>query len=162
MILSGISIHMLTGDNGIIINAQDAKMKTQKEEAREKIQLEVFESVDYYGDIALGTLETKLKTNENADVTSIEDIQIDNALTGKISLDGYDFYVDENGKVLDYDGPVGTPTPEKSTKTAFSRANGRIDIVFLNGTGYNITETPNVPALDNVFRDTFRKQVFNK
>ena len=140
---------MLTGDNGIIRNAQEAKVKTEKESAREQIQLEVIGALDNYGDVKLATLKTNLQTNENADVTSIEDIQIDNALTGKISLDGYDFYVDENGKVLDYDGPVGTPTPEKSTKTAFSRANGRIDIVFLNGTGYNVTETPNTPALDN-------------
>ena len=83
---------------------------------------------------------------------------MDDAQTGKISLNGYDFYVDSNNNVLDYSGPVGTDTPEKSTKSAFSRANGRIDIVFLNGTGYSVTSTPNKPALDNtmvpVYYDT--------
>lgn len=74
---------------------------------------------------------------------------MDDAQTGKITLNGYDFYVDNNNKVLDYSGPVGTDTPEPSTKTAFNRANGRIDIVFLNGTGYSVTSTPNKPALDN-------------
>ena len=96
----------------------------------------------------LQTLKTEL-TEINADVTSIEDILIDNAKTGKITLNGYDFYVDNNNRVLDYNGPTGTQTPEVSEKTAFDRANGRIDIVFLNGTGYSITETPNKPALDN-------------
>lgn len=105
----------------------------------------------------MSTLKTKLE-NINADVKDIEDILIDDALTGKITLNGYDFYVDSNNNVLDYSGPVGTDTPEKSTTTAFSRANGRIDIVFLNGTGYSVTSTPNKPALDNtmvpVYYDT--------
>ena len=84
---------------------------------------------------------------------------VDDALTGKITLNGYDFYVDSNNNVLDYSGPVGTDTPEKSTTaTAFDRSNGRIDIVFLNGTGYSVTSTPNKPALDNtmvpVYYDT--------
>ena len=93
-------------------------------------------------------LKTKLD-NINADTSSIDDIMMDDALTGKITLNGYDFYVDSNNNVLDYSGPVGTDTPEQSNTTAFSRANGRIDIVFLNGTGYSVTSTPNKPALDN-------------
>ena len=119
--------------------------------------MEVLGSFSKYGDISLSTLKTKLD-NINADTSSIDDIMMDYALTGKISLNGYDFYVDSNNNVLDYSGPVGTDTPEQSTTTAFSRANGRIDIVFLNGTGYSVTSTPNRPALDNtmvpVYYDT--------
>ena len=138
--------------------ATDAKIKTEKESAREQIGLEVLGSFSKYGDISLSTLKTKLESI-NADVKEIEDILVDDALTGKITLNGYDFYVDSNNNVLDYSGPVGTDTPEKSTTaTAFDRANGRIDIVFLNGTGYSVTNTPNKPALDNtmvpVYYDT--------
>ena len=139
---------MLSGNNGILNRAGEAKDITIKEGAREQIGLEVLGALDNYGDVNLQTLKTEL-TKINADVTSIEDILIDNAKTGKITLSGYDFYVDNNNRVLDYNGPTGTQTPEVSEKTAFSRANGRIDIVFLNGTGYSITETPNKPALDN-------------
>ena len=139
---------MLTGDNGILQRAGQAKDMTEKEGAREQIGLEVLGALDKYGEVNLQTLKTKL-AEINADVTSIEDIMQENALTGKITLSGYDFYVDNDNRVLDYNGPEGTPTPKTSTEKAFDRANGRIDIVFLNGTGYNITETPNKPALDN-------------
>ena len=148
LLLAGISVLMITGDNGLIRQASVAKENTKKEAAREQIQAEVLRSFDKLGDLKLSYLKTKL-SNLNADVTKIEDIMIDDALTGKISLNGYGFYVDNNNNVLDYSGPEETPTPEISSNTAFSRANGRIDIVFLNGTGYNITETPNNPALDN-------------
>ena len=139
---------MVTGNNGIIGRAGEAKERAEKEDAREQIEAEVLESFDKFGDFSLSKLKTKL-TKINADVTNIEDIMQEDALTGKIILSGYGFYVDKNERVLDYNGPEKSPTPEQSTKTAFSRANGRIDIVFLNGTGYNITETPNKPALDN-------------
>ena len=139
---------MLTGNNGIIGRAGEAKERAEKEDAREQIETEVLKSFDKFGDFSLSKLKTKL-TKINADVTSIEDIMQEDALTGKIILSGYGFYVDKNERVLDYNGPEKSPIPEQSTKTAFSRANGRIDIVFLNGTGYNITETPNKPALDN-------------
>ena len=148
LILAGISVQMLSGNNGILQRAGEAKEITIKEGAREQIELEVLSALNNYGDVNLQTLKTEL-TEINADVTSIEDILIDNAKTGKITLSGYDFYVDNNNRVLDYNGPTGTQTPEVSEETAFSRANGRIDIVFLNGTGYSITETPNKPALDN-------------
>ena len=139
---------MVTGNNGIIGRAGEAKERAKKEDAREQIETEVLESFDKFGDFSLSKLKSKL-TKINADVTSIEDIMQEDALSGKIILSGYVFYVDKNERVLDYNGPEKSPTPEQSTKTAFSRANGRIDIVFLNGTGYNITETPNKPALDN-------------
>ncbi len=139
---------MVTGNNGIIGRAGEAKERAKKEDAREQIETEVLESFDKFGDFSLSKLKSKL-TKINADVTSIEDIMQEDALSGKIILSGYVFYVDKNERVLDYNGPEKSPTPEQSTKTAFSRANGRIDIVFLNGTGYNITETPNKPTLDN-------------
>ena len=148
LILAGISIQMLTGDNGILQRAGQAKEMTEKEGAREQIGLEVLGSLDKYGEVNLQTLKTKL-AEINADVTSIEDVMEENARTGKITLNGYVFYVDNNNKVLDYNGPEKSTIPQQSTKNQFDRANGRIDIVFLNGTGYNITETPNKPALDN-------------
>ena len=148
LILAGISIMMLTGNNSIIKRAREAKDGTDKEGARELIGHEVLDSLDKYGDVKIQTLKTKL-ADLNADVTKIEDILIDNAQTGKIGLNGFDFYVDNKNNVLDYSEPLGTDIPEVSTQTAFSRKYGRIDIVFLNGTGYNITETPNKPSLDN-------------
>ena len=85
----------------------------------------------------------------DVDISNIEDIFENDAKTGKISLNGFDFYIDNNNQVLDYTGVSKVEMPEKSNSTAFNRDFGRIDIVFLNGTGYDVTSTPNRPSLDN-------------
>ena len=149
LILAGVSIAMLTGNNGILSQAGRAKDRTREEGAREKIQLEVMGAYDEYGNINVGKLKTNLDNNVGADTSKINDILIDGATTGKITVDGKDFYVDGNGNVLDYDGPDGTDTPEKSTETTISRRNGTIDVVFLQNTSYAVSHTPNAPALDN-------------
>ena len=147
--LAGVSIAMLTGNNGILSQAGRAKDRTREEGAREKIQLEVMGAYDKYGNINVEKLKTNLDNNVGADTSKINDILIDGATTGKITVDGKDFYVDGNGNVLDYDGPKGTDTPEKSTETTIDRSNGTIDIVFLQNTSYAVSQTPNAPALDN-------------
>ena len=149
LILAGVSIAMLTGNNGILSQAGRAKDRTREEAAREKIQLEVTGAYNKYGDIDLGKLKTNLDNNVGADTSKINDILIDGAITGKITVDGKDFYVDGSGNVLDYDGPDGTDTPEVSTETSISRRNGTIDVVFLQNTSYAVSQTPNAPALDN-------------
>ena len=149
LILAGISIAMLTGNNGILSQAGRAKDRTREEGAREKIQLEVMGAYDKYGSINVEKLKTNLDNNVGADTSKINDILIDGATTGKITVDGKDFYVDGNGNVLDYDGPEGTDTPEKSTETTIDRRNGTIDVVFLQNTSYAVSRTPNAPALDN-------------
>ena len=149
LILAGVSIAMLTGNNGILSQAGRAKDRTREEGAREKIQLEVMGAYDKYGNINVGKLKTNLDNNVGADTSKINDILIDGATTGKITVDGKDFYVDGNGNVLDYDGPEGTDTPEKSTETTIDRRNGTIDVVFLQNTSYAVSQTPNASALDN-------------
>lgn len=149
LILAGVSIAMLTGNNGILSQAGRAKDRTREEAAREKIQLEVTGAYNKYGDIDLGKLKTNLDNNVGADTSKINDILIDGAITGKITVDGKDFYVDGNGNVLDYDGPEGTDKPEVSTETTIDRSNGTIDVVFLQNTSYAVSQTPNAPALDN-------------
>jgi len=41
LILAGISISMLTGENGLLTKASDAKTTTQEKGAKEKVKLEV-------------------------------------------------------------------------------------------------------------------------
>ena len=99
LILAGISISMLTGNNGIIRQAGDAKESAQKEEARELIKTEVLQSYNKLGDLNLIELKERL-SKIDADVSQIENVLIDNAHTGKITLNGYDFYIDSNDEVL--------------------------------------------------------------
>ena len=41
LILAGISISMLTGENGLLTKADEAKTQTGEKSAKEKVQLEV-------------------------------------------------------------------------------------------------------------------------
>ncbi len=49
LILAGVSIAMLTGQNGILTQAQNAKNVTEQSEAKEKVKMEVAGSFDESG-----------------------------------------------------------------------------------------------------------------
>ena len=146
LILAGISIGMLSGDNSIINQAGNAK--TQTDIAQEKEILEqatvVVMGKSKYGDIEKAKLDTELSKYSEVEETETVEEGIVVSFKSKRA-----YLVDANGKVIDYEKPEYTPKPEQSTKYEVSRANGRIDIIFLNGTSYNITEKPNPPVLDN-------------
>ncbi len=93
LILAGISIQMLTGDNGILTRAGEAKQATEKANAKEQIQVEVLGSFD-------------AKTNQN--LTVLKD------RLGKIGAEvknsdfplyviykGNEFIISENGEMTD-------------------------------------------------------------
>ena len=62
LILAGVSISMLTGENGIITQAQDAKEKTDIAEEREKVELAATgaRTKNDYGEIIEANLEEEL------------------------------------------------------------------------------------------------------
>ena len=102
LILAGVSIAVLTGENGILTQAQEAKTKTTQAEARERVELEMAASFDDRGkynlEIAKKNLEDNLKLSPNAEKNGYT--EDDN---GRITINynGYNIYVDENGKVGD-------------------------------------------------------------
>ena len=150
LLLVGISIMMLSGNNGILQRAGEAKEETKKEAAREQIKLEILATLDNDGKLNLQNLTANLE-KINTDVTDINNTELtedENAKTGRITLNEYNFYIDNNNNVKDYKGPLKSIKPEVSDNNSFNRAYGRIDIIYLNETGYNITETPNKPNID--------------
>ena len=60
LILAGVAIATLTGDNGIIAKAQQAKMQNDKAAAKEKVDLAIAASFDETGKIDLGQLKNNL------------------------------------------------------------------------------------------------------
>ena len=60
LILAGVTIATLTGDNGLLQKATDAKQKSEEAAALEKIQVEVIASYKKNGTI---DLEDKLNQN---------------------------------------------------------------------------------------------------
>ncbi len=102
LILAGVTISTLTGENGIITQASNATEKTNIENAREKIMLEVLDSYDTTGNINMDTLKENLENNLGIDVSNVGA----SLPTGTIILDGYDFYIDEDAEVIYGEAPL--------------------------------------------------------
>ena len=103
LILAGISISMLTGENGIISQAQGAKEKTEIAEEREKVELAAIgaASKNNYGEITEKNLEEELNQligKRDEDYTLIKN--------GNVFIVTYidsnrSYTVDSNGKVTE-------------------------------------------------------------
>ena len=63
LILAGVAIATLTGDNGILTKAAQAKNATEKANAKERIQIEVMGSYDQSGKLDANTLISNLNKN---------------------------------------------------------------------------------------------------
>ena len=96
LILAGVSIATLTGENGILTRADDAKRETTKAEARERIQLEMAASFDNTGKYNVYKAIENLKNNAKIPA---EDITKNDDRTLKVKLNGYEFPVDTDGRV---------------------------------------------------------------
>ena len=88
LILAGVSIAMLTGENGILIKTESAKVKTEEETAREKLELVL---LDMRAEKELNPLynEKEFLTNKlkEKEFTVLDDIVI---------VDNYQFQIDRN------------------------------------------------------------------
>ncbi len=91
LILAGVSINMLLGDNTIINKATEAKTKMGTESQKEEIQLEVLGSYETNGEINV----EKLKTNLQAKGYTVTG----NSLPLTVTANGQEYPIDENGNV---------------------------------------------------------------
>ena len=106
LILAGVTIAMLTGENGILGKATTAKSKNDESSVEEKIKLSVmYARMNTNGDtnINLDELETELNKNFNNDV-SIDKKGANEALPWKVTNNGYMFEITENGEVTRING----------------------------------------------------------
>ncbi|MBS5857766.1 MAG: hypothetical protein ACLTKT_07990 [Clostridia bacterium] len=109
LILAGVSIIMLTGDNGIITNVGKAKEQTTIEGTKEKVKMEVMGSFDQLGKFNMKILKENLINNLNLSNEKILDIE-DGSI--KISIDNIELIIDKNGEILESikPGEVATET----------------------------------------------------
>lgn len=94
LILAGVTIGTLTGENGILTQADKAKTETNEKGALEAVQLEAAGSFDNQGNYSSSLAKANLEKNLNAVVTENSD------RTLSVKYKGYDFIVDVNGKVV--------------------------------------------------------------
>ena len=102
LILAGVSIAMLTGENGILGQAGDAKEETEKREALERVKLEVGGSYDISGKINLDKLNENLKNNITGLTYNGNKISNENKiveLPAVVKVNGINIEIEGNGYV---------------------------------------------------------------
>ena len=114
LILAGVSIATLTGNNGILTQANTAKENNKVATAKEKVQLEAAGSFDNTGVFSKTIFKDNLKKNLGLTDSDIVD-NADGTITVKI--DGYEIKVDgTTGKVGDPSKGNETPSPSASVQ----------------------------------------------
>ncbi len=154
LILAGVTIATLTGENGILTRASDASRETEIADEREKVELATTGALakENGGEISQTSLEEELgKYFENGKY-AVEPGTNEDGTEGYIVTitendpNGRKYFIDKNGNVEDY--IVREPAePTEGTGTNFNMSYGVIEVEFLSGTSYNATTTPNHPVL---------------
>ena len=117
LILAGVSIAMLTGDNGILTQAQNAKKATERASIIEQVQLDILEkqTVNGSGDITAGELEEILKKYFSNGDQNLKDIIAGTSTDKLISKEDETIKIDlseiYNGDIKD-----GTTPPEEDNE----------------------------------------------
>ena len=160
LILAAVSIAMLGGENGIITQAIEAKDKTEIADEKEKVELAVTaaKGKTNWGEITEENLAEELTKNigprdEDYTLTTEDGNFIVTYNDSKRS-----YLIDLNGNVEQTEIKLPEETPEVSTDPAFTRANGVIEIEFLDGTSYNTTTKPNEPKMTSDMKKVYWKE----
>ena len=105
LILAGVSIAMLTGENGILNQANKAKTETAYKGAEEKVKLAIMGARADDGQMTAEELTREVGL-QGGSTTSTE-------FPAEVQMDGYTFTVDNTGKITGNEGGGTTPTPEE-------------------------------------------------
>ena len=110
LILAGVTIATLTGENGILTRASEASEETKKANVEEQVKLAVTASIGEDGKINLDDLNTELGKIEG-EKTGIPV----SSLPADITIDGYEVHIDGNGAVSVEDNAGGGNTETGET-----------------------------------------------
>ena len=139
LILAGVAIATLTGENGILTQAENAKTKTEKATEEERIAMAVL--ADQTNNLGEGITVKGLQDELGSDAT-VEDLQ-DGRF--KITFDSGRYYIiDGNGNIIEaYD-----PKDNKATTEEVAEATEwtKLNRVSKSG-GYNSSKGVNAPKL---------------
>ena len=123
LILAGVTIASITGENGILGKAQSAKIKNEKASIQEEIERAVLASrMNDNVRIDTTTLEEELN---KIDGLTIESKGTDDNLPWTVVVKGYKFQITEDGQVEAINGISLSPTKLKMVE---GQSGVRIDI----------------------------------
>ena len=116
LILAGISISMLTGQNGILNRAQEAKVKNEKSQAQEEVTIALnYLQIENETSSTTLTQENKRKILEDELKKSAKDSTVIISGNGyKVNHRKYDFYIDENLKLIEDEKEFDTTEWDKT------------------------------------------------
>lgn len=105
LVLAGITVASLTGDNGLIGKTGEAKKQTEISEGTEQLEIAVNQSFNKRGNIDTAKLAKNLSkinglkyiNGENQEIDVTENTEI--KLTAKVKLNGYNYKISDVGKV---------------------------------------------------------------
>ena len=144
LILAGVSIATLTGENGILTQAGNSKTQTEIADEKETVEMAATYAITK-GEINKPNLDEELNNRPGNENYTSQVVDEGIAVTFKSKRS---YLIDANGNVTEYELKVPINPEEVLTGgTTFTRANGTIDIQFLTGTSYNIGQA-NKPAID--------------
>ena len=130
LILAGVSIAMLTGQNGILNQAQEAKEQTEYKSAEEKVKLAIMGARADDGQMTVAELKTEVGY-QGGSVTG-------DTFPVQVQMDGHTFTVDANGTVTSNgsggdqpsgQGTLGTVTGNEQTNTTVQDKLGNTVVV---------------------------------
>ena len=118
LILAGVSIAMLTGNNGILTQAQNAKNETEEAEDIEKIKLAVSEAqISESGYQKLEMVNFQEALNKQFEGRNLELLDNgDGSFIIKLDNMSKSFYADNNGKIISNENILKISTAEELKK----------------------------------------------
>jgi len=133
LILAGISIASLVGDNSLIEKSREAKNETIKKMEEEQIQIACISLISEKKEIIRENLENELKSNK-ANILGVDDEDENLRVTFET---GNIYYVDKDGNfiniiIMSPEIAQITKKPEEETTTQFNKSHGVIEIAWLN------------------------------
>ena len=153
LILAGVSIATLTGNNGILTQANQAKENNNSAAAREKVEVEALGSIDKSGKFNEGIFKTNVEKNIKG--SSIRESE--NSLI--VTVDGYDVTVDkESGDVTEVsktNGESPSSSVKPGTEVSKTEKDNYIDSDKEKATipeGFTVDETENTISSGLVVR----------
>ncbi len=130
LILAGVSIAMLTGENGILNQAQEAKTQTEFKSAEEKVKLAIMGARADDGQMTVDEIKREV-SYQGGSVTG-------DTFPVQVQMDGHTFTVDANGTVTSNgsggnqpsgQGTLGTVTGEETSNTTVQDSLGNKVVV---------------------------------
>jgi len=133
LILAGVSIATLTGENGLLTKVREAGNESIKGMEREQIAIAYISIISEQKEIGSENLENRLKA-DGAKVLEVGEIE--EGLRIKFET-GNNYYVDKNGNITEYILtlpliPEIAQKPEEEIIEQFNKANGVIEIAWID------------------------------